>query len=71
MAKQRKFYQHYNKGDMIYDRYEGRMLTVKDCMEFGRVYLCGVSEEDEDGEEIEKEDQLFTFTELSLMEAYQ
>jgi hypothetical protein len=71
MAKQRKFYQHYNEGDMIYDTYEGRMLTVKDCFEDGRVYLCSVSEEDEDGEEIQKEDQLFTFTELSLMEAYQ
>lgn len=71
MAKQRKIYQHYNKGDVIYDRYEGRVLTVKDCSEHGRVYICGVSEEDEDGVEIEKEDQLFTFTELSLMEAYQ
>lgn len=71
MAKQRKLYQHYNKGDMIYDNYEGRMLTVKDCFEFGRVYLCIVSEESEDGIEIEKEEQLFTFRELSLMEAYQ
>lgn len=71
MAKQRKFYKHYNKGDMIYDNYEGRMLTVKDCFEFGRVYLCSVSEENEDGIEIEKGDQLFTFRELSLMEAYQ
>lgn len=67
----RRFYQHYNKGDMIYDNYEGRMLTVKDCSQHGRVYLCSVSEESEDGIEIEKEDQLFTFRELSLMEAYQ
>lgn len=56
---------------MIYDNYEGRMLTVKDCSQHGRVYICGVSEESEDGIEIEKEDQLFTFRELSLMEAYQ
>ena len=71
MRKQRKFYQNYNKGDVIYDNYEGRTLTVKNCFEFGRVYLCSVTEENEDGIEQEKEDQLFTFTELSLMEAYQ
>lgn len=67
----RKFYQHYIKGNMIYDNYEGRALTVKECLEFGRVYLCSVTEEDEDGIEQEKDDQLFTFQELALMEAYQ
>lgn len=71
MAKQRNFYQHYNKGDVIYDNYEGRTLTVKECSEHGRAYLCSVTEENEDGEEIVKEDQIFTFRELSLMEAYQ
>lgn len=71
MAKQRKFYQHYNEGDVIYDSYEGRTLTVKEVSDHGRIYLCGVTEEDEDGIEQEMEDQLFTHTELSLMEAYQ
>lgn len=68
---QRPFYKGFDVGEVIYDMYEGRTLTVKDSHNARRQYLCSVSYENEDGVEVPAEDQLFTFQELVNMEMTQ
>ena len=65
----RKFYNHFNKGDEIYDAANARVLIVIDRSR--DVYQCGVYEIDDAGNMEYVDDQLFTHHELALMEAYQ
>lgn len=68
---QRPFYKGFDAGEVIYDMYEGRKVTVKDSNNARRECLCSVSYENEDGDEVPADDQIFTFQELVNMEMTQ